>query len=411
MAPKGLCSVVYGILAGSIAVWSLAWTKGIEANGLRANEARPVYSGLTAHEWGTFTSIAGEQGQAVEWSPLTGSTDLPAFVEHLRTPQFKLGLRGTVRMETPVLYFYDSREETVSVKVSFEHGLITEWYPHASRVEPSGNLGDVSRYLPEAGGSIAWDTIATAPTLRADFPRGKGENHYYAARGTSATPLCVKTPSGEQHEKFLFYRGVGAFAPPVSARLTADGKLQVENHGEEEIPNVILFERRGENVGYRIGGGVQDKSLVEAPELTGSVDSLGRELEGMLVNQGLYQDEAHAMIETWRSSWFEEGSRVLYLVPAEFVNRVLPLSITPAPVQTARVFVGRLEVVTPATVKAVEEALVAHDRAAIELYGRFLEPILQTIMTKEKSPERLRQIQEALSNYYSSEVSRNLGTN
>src|SRR6267154_2761824 len=43
-----------------------------------------VYSGLTAHEWGTFTSIAGSDGQAVEWSPLSGSTDLPAFVEHFR---------------------------------------------------------------------------------------------------------------------------------------------------------------------------------------------------------------------------------------------------------------------------------------------------------------------------------------
>jgi hypothetical protein len=411
MTPKHLRSPLYGILACGIAISSLVWAKRIGAKALWTNEAYPVYSGLTAHEWGTFTSIAGEQGQAVEWSPQTGSTDLPEFVEHLRTPQFKLGLRGTVRMETPVLYFYDSREETVSVKVSFEHGLITEWYPHASRVEPSGNLLEVSRYQPEAGGSISWDTVTTTPSLRVNFPQGKGENHYYAARATSATPLRVKMPAGEQQEKFLFYRGVGAFAPPVSARLTADGKLLVENHGAEEIPGVILFERRSESVGYRIGGGVLDKSFLEAPELTGSVDSLGRELEGLLVNQGLYQDEAHAMVETWRNSWFEEGSRLLYLVPTEFVNRVLPLSITPAPIQTARVFVGRLEIVTPATEKAVEEALVTHDRATLELYGRFLEPILETIMAKENNPERLRQIQRALSNYYSSEVERNLGTN
>jgi len=79
-------------------------------------EARPVYSSLTAHEWGTFTSIASRDGQAVEWSLLTRSTDLPAFVEHFRNAGFKRGLRGTVRMETPVIYLYDSREETVSVK-------------------------------------------------------------------------------------------------------------------------------------------------------------------------------------------------------------------------------------------------------------------------------------------------------
>ena len=37
-------------------------------------------SSLTAHEWGTFTSIAGRNGQAVRWVPLNGS-DLPRFVE------------------------------------------------------------------------------------------------------------------------------------------------------------------------------------------------------------------------------------------------------------------------------------------------------------------------------------------
>src|SRR5260370_4325224 len=103
-------------------------------------EARPVYSRPTVPEWGSCPSIAGDDGQAVEWSPLTASTDLPAFVEHFRNPGFKLGLRGTVRMETPVIYFYDSREEIVSVKAAFATGVITEWYPHASRVEPAANL-------------------------------------------------------------------------------------------------------------------------------------------------------------------------------------------------------------------------------------------------------------------------------
>src|SRR6266699_3672465 len=78
-----------------------------------------LFAGLTAHERGTFRSIAGRDGQAIDWLPLSGSTDLPGFVEHLRDGRFKIGLRGTVRMETPVLYFYDSREERVSVKVSF----------------------------------------------------------------------------------------------------------------------------------------------------------------------------------------------------------------------------------------------------------------------------------------------------
>ena len=30
---------------------------------LPARNARPVYAGLTVHEWGTFTSVAGRDGE------------------------------------------------------------------------------------------------------------------------------------------------------------------------------------------------------------------------------------------------------------------------------------------------------------------------------------------------------------
>jgi hypothetical protein len=371
-------------------------------------EARLVYSSLTAHEWGTFTSIAGRDGQAVEWSPLTGSTDLPGFVEHFRNAGFKRGLRGTVRMETPVIYLYDSREETVSVKVAFSKGVITEWYPRASRIEPAANIFDGTLYQPHPDGSIAWDSVTLSPILREEFPHGNLDNHYYAARMTSSTPLRVKTPAGEQQEKFLFYRGVSTFSVPISAKLTTAGKLLVENHNKEEIPNTILFERRGEKAGYRINGAVQKDVTLDPPELTGTIDDLGRDLEGILVAQGLYQDEAHAMVETWRDSWFEEGSRLLYIVPTALVDGVLPLSINPAPAQTVRVFVGRLEIVTPATEKAVQRALVKHDSATLKMFGRFLEPILESMIQKEANPARVQQFHQALNSYYSSEIAQNV---
>src|SRR5436309_10160532 len=367
-------------------------------------EARPVYSSLTAHEWGTFTSIAGSDGQAVEWSPLTGSTDLPAFVEHFRDPGFKLGLRGTVRMETPVLYFYSSKEEIVSVSVAFAKGVITEWYPRASRVEPTANLYDGILHQASARGGIAWDSVTLAPNERAEFPAGDRNNHYFAARMTSSTPVRVKTAAGEQQEKFLFYRGVSTLSVPLSATLDTAGKLRVKNQGDQEIPTTILFERRGERVGHRIGGSLKEEAILDLPELTAAIDELGRDLEGMLVTQGLYQDEAHAMVETWRASWFEEGSRLLYIVPTAFVDGVLPLSINPAPARTVRVFVGRLEIVTPATQKAVQSALAAHDSATLKIFGRFLGPIMETMIQKESSPARIQQYCQALDSYHSSEI-------
>src|ERR1700752_3965359 len=85
---------------------------------------------FVVHEWGTFTSIAGADGAAVQWFPPAAPSDLPRFVEH-QPYIIKGGLCGSVRMETPVLYFYAPRDLDVDVGVRFRQGLITEWYPHA----------------------------------------------------------------------------------------------------------------------------------------------------------------------------------------------------------------------------------------------------------------------------------------
>jgi len=307
-------------------------------------------------------------------------------------------------METPVLYFYAPSEQTVSVKVSFAKGVITEWYPHATRVEPAATLWDGILLNDNVDdGSIAWDAVTLAPSQTAPLPTDQRENRYYAARQTTSTPLRVNTSAGPQYEKFLFYRGVSNFTVPISAQLQPENKLRVENRSAQPIPSTILFERRGEKIGFRINGVLQNEAVLEAPELTATLDSLASALEGILIDQGLYQNEAQAMVQTWRDSWFEGGSRLLYIVPAEFVNNVLPLTISPAPTQITRVFVGRLELVTPATQSAVERAFAAHDNATLASYARFLEPILLTMIKQAPTPATARQLQGHLNAYYSSQ--------
>jgi hypothetical protein len=347
---------------------------------------------LTAHEWGTFTSVAGLDGRAADWLPLGGSATLPDFVE--KAPMAgKGGLRGTIRMETPVLYFYSPSEMTVSVKVGFSKGVLTEWYPHASRVEPKFNtpLAGDAIYKLHKSGRIAWDSVTISPSVPPDFPIDKPSNaasasrssQYYAARETAATPLRVNTAAGQQQEKFLFYRGVATFSVPVSATVSPEGSVHLANLSQEEVPAVLLLERRGDKLGYRLGGALQGELSLDPPELTSTVESLSRDLADILTGQGLNRDEALAMIATWRDSWFEEGSRLLYIVPDRFVNTVLPLRINPAPSQTVRVFVGRVELVTPATTQAVAGILAAHDHAGLIKYQRFLEPILATMKAQD----------------------------
>src|SRR5262245_24589234 len=81
------------------------------------------------------------------------------------------------------------------------------------------------------------------------------------------------------------------------------------------------------------------------------------------------------MIETCRDSWFEEGTRLFYIVPRRALDSILPLEIQPAPSQLSRVFVGRMEVITPEIQDRVRQAVAKNDRVTLEKYGRFFEPI------------------------------------
>jgi hypothetical protein len=273
------------------------------------------------------------------------------------------------------------------VKVELPHGLITEWYPRADYEVYQGaamrrlpaNLGGIDTSLRSLTGAIEWKDIKVQPGANPDLPVESAPSRYYAARATAAAPIAA----GGQHEKFLFYRGVGRFPIPLSARVSSDGKVVVENRGSEPVPSAILFANREGRLGYRMLGAVGNTVTLDAPGLDGSFPQLRQDLESALVAQGLFPQEAHAMIETWRDSWFEEGSRLIYIVPAPAVDAVLPLQVEPVPAQTTRVFVGRIELVTPEIGRAVESAIARGDWPALARYSRFLDPILKRIYSAD----------------------------
>jgi len=320
----------------------------------------PPYS---VHEWGTFTSIAGADGQAVRWLPQTGPADLPCLVE--RNPaQFKSAMAGTVRMETPVLYFYAPQPFDASVRVRFPQGYVSEWYPRAV-------VGTGSNLM--TGGSIAWLSVRVAPGGTDAFPRGAGASHYYAARETGADPLRV----GEQSEKFLFYRGVGQFQPSIAAVAQPDGGVELRNTRGAPLGDVIVFENRRGAQTFSVRHLAGSAGRLARPSLDDASGAPLAELKRILVANGLYDREAQAMVETWKDSWFEEGARLLYIVPRAEVDEILPLEISPEPSAIARVFVGRMELMTPATIRDVKAALASNDRGRLAAYGRFLGPIAE----------------------------------
>ena len=311
---------------------------------------------VAVHEWGTFTSVADEDGSAMGWQPLSGPSDLPCFVHRLDQRDLKVAEYGTVRMETPVLYFYPLKPLNVSVHVDFPGGRVTEWYPRASNVQPS-----ISRH-----GWVEWKDVRLGPSS-SPFPVSGTVSHYYAARETDASALR----SGPENEKLLFYRGIGDFAVDLKAVVHDDG-VSIKNEGSDTIPEAILFENHAGKIGYHVLSNIRDSARVEFSALTGTIDDLRRQVEDELTEMGLYRKEAHAMVETWRDSWFEEGLRVMYILPRSKVDALLPISIRPAPGQLARVFVGRVELLSPPMRTDISTALASGDVSVLKKYGRFL---------------------------------------
>lgn len=337
--------------------------------------------GLTVHEWGTFTSVAGEAGGAAAWNPLGGPSDLPCFVAHLHGRSYKSPLpspatglpteKVTVRMETPVLYFYAPRAMPVSVSVDFPQGLITEWYPQAKQVTPEPGLN----LPPVRNGHAEWNVEVT-PEAAAPFPQGRGPSHYYAARATDADPVRV----GGESEKLIFYRGIANFEVPLEARLSGE-QIELRNTGAAPVEWAMVFENRGGKLGYRVARGLNGSVQLEQPRLDGDLGALRQQMAAELARLGLFAKEADAMIATWNDSWFEEGLRVFYMVTRQTVDRVLPLTVQPAPRATQRVFVGRVEMLAPFQRAALETALATDDAKALDRFGRFLEPFLAQVKT------------------------------
>ena len=294
---------------------------------------------FVAHEWGTFSTFGDSGGQALKFYP--DDKGLPAFVYN-RHRQTKGGLADVyVSLETPVLYFYTDRDRTVSVRVDFPRGMMTDWYPQASRP-------------PEH--DIRWDDLKV---FAKDRPRliGEGDGgRYFAARETDAAYLRTGGDRKED-ERFLFYRGVGDFHMPFEVRALGDGKFVVKNTGKHPVPAYVLVGVKDRKVSFKVSGhlspGVEER--IEMPAEPATEDKLAAAMEKLLVEQGLYEKEARAMVKTWRADWFgDEGTRVLYLVSEPQTEEFLPIRIDPRPDKLVRVLVGRHDVLTPEREREIE---------------------------------------------------------
>ncbi len=171
--------------------------------------------------------------------------------------------------------------------------------------------------------------------IPASLPPVDAGDHYGRARETdSAIVETVDANRGSHFEKFLFYRGLGNFELPIKLVALGNDRFEISNSADDASGALLLVRIENGRVRFARLEPVAQHSQIEVnlPSEASTVDALAEAMVHELTAAGLYNKEALAMVNTWRTSWFgENGTRLLYLVPDKLTEKLLPLAVDPAP--------------------------------------------------------------------------------
>jgi hypothetical protein len=380
-------------------------------------------SNLVVHEWGTFTSVQGANGKLLPWQSLLTS-ELPGFVYDWSKPGLNRGslIRGKgfmvtlQRMETPVIYFYTDQPIIADVSVDFPQGFITEWYPQATQIGPTFAVNSNAPSDGLLGQSrVIWRNLEIVPNTNSDLslqkllPQDASGSHYFSARATSANlvhaDLSYSNNQTSEFEKFIFYRGAGNFKTPLRVTIGSNSVVSIENTGAQTLAHLFLLSIHDGRGAFSIMDELGASNSVTWLQLSNDSAEhwrqfalpefqaeISAQMQAALASEGLFPNEARAMVNTWKNSWFtEDGVRVLYVLPRPWTDATLPMTLNPQPRELTRVMVGRAEIITPVVemnlfqllTKAQNGDSSARHQASVELkkLGRFAEPALQLANT------------------------------
>lgn len=343
---------------------------------------------LVIHEWGTITTIHAADGKpATGLNRIDEADVLPEFVHRFepattRQPQRMLGKSPrvpgrpdvTMRLETPVIYFHpppnSKYENPIDVTVRFRGGVLNEFYPDAEasvaldteRVQDKQEAGVIKEWNGDVlnnyvVGSLQWKGLRLHDTVVA--PLTRSEIWLAPREVNSASVFSAAAGEGEQ---YLFYRGVAHLDALLQTRLTR-GQLTLRApalltwaSAPAVVPHIWFADVRADGlIAFREQAGVTlrpeeaGKELARIKRFSAGdyTDTRAAQLRGsikrVLIEQGLYADEAEAMLNTWKASYFQKaGLRVFYIVPRAWTDYFLPLEIS-VPARVNRVIVGRID--------------------------------------------------------------------
>jgi hypothetical protein len=321
---------------------------------------------LIVHEWGTFTSLQDEAGRTLSGIN-TDEEPLPDFVHNLGWSAGGVA-RGkgaplhfpeiTMRLETPVIYFYpppDAPPLTIDLNVAFRGGWLTQFFPAALCSAP----GAFYQLNAKTIGKLSWPQLNVGGNANGPATSARAWTAPRAVRATSITAT-----NGEC-ERYVFYRGVGRLNAPLRIS-RQDGALAIQSQLEPSVADSLVLQKLW-LIESRADGGfayrtlkpltiaAHSRSIVATTPASfpdkefraGNLADLRQDMRSAMVQDGLFADEADALLNTWEVSYFKSaGLRLFFLVPRAWTDHYLPLDFS-KPTHLTRLMVGRIELVTP----------------------------------------------------------------
>lgn len=384
---------------------------------LRAKrDAEALKSGLVAHEWG---SMQHHLGTATSEFDLIGENqaDLPSFVK-VWSEQPAI---GPIMIRKPILYFYTQEKMKLNVTARFPEGVLTQWYPDVTQFSPQrdGRLRPGNPQAPLTNGTLSWQQIELNPDIDPSAFAKVRQDHpwWHLARDTDAVPIRAIDKRGAQAvERFLFYRGAGSYTPMVKP--TRDDKSEAFSvtvpFSQIDLRGVFLVRVNdsGATITHAPVLKAQSTLQLAGPEAVKPVEEAASIAKGQLIESleaaGLFTKEATGLVEIWGDDMFTvPGERLLYLMPNNEVERVLPLTIQPEPKQTVRTLIAWVELSTPEAEKRITDLIdklssndqAERDAANKELrrLDRFAEAILRRTLVTTEDTSVITQIEQILS--------------
>jgi hypothetical protein len=327
---------------------------------------------LEVHEWGTFTVVQNDKGETLV-GVNTDDEPIPNFVHKryfginplnsIAPSAFSKGLprylnsKMKVRLETPVVYFYP-KNNLLNTKIDFQaefiNGIISEVYPNVSNVVDINvkNKKDLSLAI--------WKSIDFS--VKKPFPL-TNSSVWLEPRKTKSTPIQV----GDESEQYIFYRGLGEMDIPLHV-ISNRASKKIEIFSEEKDPSASTTSYKIGRLWYvnvdadkKIqfknlkGFGVDGPSLMKKLEFSSQFSesektndsiALFSSMKIALIEQGLFADEAEAMLKTWEQAYFKQsGSRIFFMVPRVWVDRNLPIKVS-VDSKIERAMIGRIEIIS-----------------------------------------------------------------